>query len=136
MALDVYLQKDAGVPKTFDDCFLQFEDDGYYWFLHAFFEELGEQSGQMIDLYDGAFFNDGNLDLLNLTIQRAKKAILQKPELWQEFTGTTFEKGERTKVKEMFSIVYKNELESILAKLEKAVGKAKEKDSGILFFGD
>jgi hypothetical protein len=65
MALDVYLQKNIGIPKTFSRCFLQFEDNGYYWFLYDFFEDLAKQSGQMIDLYDGAFFRGGNLDLLN-----------------------------------------------------------------------
>jgi hypothetical protein len=29
MALDVYLQENAGIPKKFDDCFLQFEDDRF-----------------------------------------------------------------------------------------------------------
>ena len=90
----------------------------------------------MIDLCDGAFFKGENLDLLYETIQRAKKAILQKPDLWEELIGTTFENGVRTKVLEIRSTVHKKELESILAKLEKAVNKAKEKNIGILFFGD
>lgn len=135
MALDVYLQKEVGAPKFFSKCLLQFEDDGYYWFLYDFFEKLAEQSGQMIDLYDGAFFKDENLDLLNQTIQQAQKAILQKPESWEELVATTFEKGVRTKVEKIFSTVNKKELQSILARLQKAVVEAKEKNVGILFFG-
>lgn len=136
MALDVYLQNEIGIPKSFNSCFLQFDDDGKYWFLYEFFEDLAEQSGQMIDLYDGAFFKGEHLDLLNQTIQRAKEAILQKPESWEECIGTTFEKGIKTKVEKIFSTVHKKELEAILAKLEKAIREAKEKNIGILFFGD
>jgi len=136
MALDVYLQENAGIPKKFDDCFLQFEDDRCYWFLYEFFEDLAKQSGQMIDLYDGAFFKGEHLELLNQTVQQGKEVISQKPDVWEEFIGTTFEKGVRTKVKKIYSTVHRKELESILAKLEKAISKAKEKNIGILFFGD
>ena len=33
---------------------LSFKDDGYYWFLHPWFERLREQSGKAIDLYGDA----------------------------------------------------------------------------------
>jgi hypothetical protein len=136
MALDVYLQKKPSPPEVFNSCFLQFQDDGYYWFLYDFFDKLAEQSGQMIDLYDGAFFKGENLDLLNQTINQAKKAISNKPDSWEELIGTTFEKGIKTKVEKMYSTVYKKELESILSKLENAISTAKEKDLGVCFFGD
>ena len=93
MALDVYIQKDASAPESYDDCFLQFEDDGYYWFLFPFFENLAKKTSQMIDLYNDAFFNGENLDILSQTIQDIKQEILQKPVVWEEFIGTTFEKG-------------------------------------------
>lgn len=136
MALDIYLQKEIGAPKFFSKRLLYFEDDGYYWFLYEFFERLAERSGQMIDLYDGAFFKGDNLDLLNQTVQEAKSAILSKPDFWEELIGTTIEKGGKTKVIEFFSTVEKKQLQLILSKLEKAVINAKEKEAGILFFGD
>jgi hypothetical protein len=136
MALDVYLgKKDVSLPKSFGDCVLQFEDDGYYWFLYSFFEDLEKQTGQMIDLYEGAFFNEANLDLLHKTIQQVKNQISQKPDFWKEFIGTIIHPGER-KVEKRYSTVHKKKLESILAKLENAVIEAKEKRIGILFFGD
>ena len=135
MALDAYLQEDKNFPKTRENCFISFEDDGYYWFLFEFFKDLANQTGQMIDLYNDAFFEDRNLDLLNQTIQRAKTEILNKPEAWEEFIGTIVHKGEG-KAEKRFSVVHKKELEIILAKLEKAIIKAKARNLGLFFFGD
>lgn len=77
MALDIYLQKDTSSPENFDNCFLQFEDDGYYWFLYNFFEDLEKQTGQMIELCDDAFFEGNNLDLLNQTISERKNQFFK-----------------------------------------------------------
>lgn len=93
MALDVYLQKDNNPPTTVDELFLQFEDDGYYWFLFKYFEDLAKQTGQMVDLYDDAFFYGDNLDYLHQKILRVREDVTQKPEFWEEFAETTFEKG-------------------------------------------
>lgn len=136
MALDVYLQKDASLPKSGENRFLSFEDDGYYWFLYEFFEDISKQSNQIIDRCEDAFFIGKDLDLFSRMIESVRKAILEKPNVWEEFIGTTIEKGVRTKVEKIYSTVHKKELESILAKLETAVGKAKEENIGILFFGD
>lgn len=136
MSLDIYLQKENKLLETSDNLFLSLEDDGYHWFLYEFFEDLAKQSGQMIDLYDDAFFKGESLDLLNQTIQQAKEAISQKPEVWDEFIGTTLKKGGRTKVERIYSTVCKKNLEVILITLEKAITKAKEKNLGILFIGD
>ncbi len=137
MAIGIYIQKDASIPQSFDDCFLQLDgDDGYYWFLYSFFENLAKQTGQMIDLSDDAFFNGVNLDLLNQTIQQAKSQISQQPNVWEEFIGTIIHKEHRTRVEKLYSTVHKKKLESILAKLENAVVEAKEKGLGVFFFGD
>lgn len=137
MALDLYLQKDMTPPKTADNRFLSFEDDGYFWFLyHPFFEELNKQSAQIIDPSDDAFFEGESLDLLSRTVERAKKAISQQSDIWEEFIGTIVEKSNGTKVIKRYSTVHRKELESILTKLENAVNEAKDKHIGILFFGD
>ena len=119
MALDVYLQKDKSLPKTSEHRFLSFEDDGYFWFLSDFFKDLEKKTEQAINLYDDAFFEGENLDLLNQTIQKAKTAISQKPEIWEEFIGTIVHKGEG-KIEKRFSTVHKKKLDAVLEKLKKS----------------
>ena len=138
MALDVYLQSDANPPETTENLFLSFEDDGYFWFLHSFFEDISKQTGQVIDLCEDAFFDGENLELFNQMIERVRKETAQKTDLWSEFTGTIVhqDKDKEERVEKMFSTVHKKKLNSILEKLEKAVGEARQKNTGIFFCGD
>lgn len=136
MALDLYLQKDSNSPKSLDNHFLAFEDDGYFWFLYSpFFEEISAATGQAIDLYDGGFFEGRDLDLFSLTIADVRDALKEKPDLWEECTGTIVYQGEG-KVEKLYSTVIKSRLEEILSTLETAVGEAKKQNLGILFYGD
>ena len=136
MALDLYLQKDSSFPKTLENHFLAFEDDGYFWFLYSpFFEEISAATGQSIDLYDGGFFDGEYLELFQRLIENIRTNLKEKPEFWEECTGTIVYQGEG-KVEKMFSTVIKSRLEEILSTLETAVGEAKRQNIGILFYGD
>ena len=136
MALDLYLQKDASLPHSSENHFLAFEDDGYFWFLYSpFFEEVTKETGRAIDLYDGGFFDGEDLDLFDRLIEQIRSQIKEKPELWQECTGTIIYQGE-AKVEKMYSPVTKKRLEAILLTLEAAINEAKEKNIGIFFLGD
>ena len=138
MALDVYLQKDASFPETSENRFLEFEDDGYYWFLYSFFKDLSKQTDQVIDRCEDAFFNGKDLELFNQMIDHVRNEIAEKPDIWEEFIGTIIHQNIRGKGKaeKQYSTVHKTELQWILAKLEKAVAKAKKQNLGIFFFGD
>lgn len=136
MALDLYIQKDASLPESFDNCFLQIEDDGYYYFLQPFFEDLEKKTNQIIDIPEDAFFDGEDLDLLRQSIQKAKLHLADKPDSWEEFIGTTISSGERKKPEKIYSTVHKKILEKMLIKLEKAISKAKKEGLGIFFFGD
>lgn len=136
MALDLYLQQDASLPETSENHFLAFEDDGYFWFLYApFFEEVARETGRAIDLYDGGFFDGEDLDLFHRLLESVRAQIKEKPDMWQECTGTIVYQGEG-KVGKMFSTVIKKRLEAILFRLENAINEAKNKNLGIYFLGD
>ncbi len=135
MALDLYLQKDSSLPETGENRFLSFEEDGCFSFLGSFLDEVSKKTGQKIVPWDDAFFYGKDLDLFSRMIEKVRKEISQKPDVWEEFIGTIVHKGER-KVEKIYSTVHKNELESILTKLEKAINKAKKENIGIFFFGD
>lgn len=136
MALDVYLQKDASLPETGEIRFLSFEDDGYFWFLYLFFEELTKHTDQVIYLSEDAFFKGKDLDLFSRIVKQVGEEIKQKPDVWEEFIGTIIYKRERKKPEKIYSTVVKKELESILKRLERTVNKAKKQNIGIFFFGD
>jgi len=136
MALDLYLQKDASIPKSLKNNFLSFEDDeGYLGFLYPFFEVIANKTGQLIKT-DDAFFQGADLNLFYEMIEQARRALTSKPDVWDEHTGTVFYKGVRKKTEKIYSTVQKSELEDILSKLERAVSEAKNKNIGIFFFGD
>lgn len=135
MALDIYLQKDASPPETAENHRLSLEDDGYFWFLYSVFEDISKETDQVIDLYEDAFFDGENLALLDRMVARARNEIAQKPDVWKEFTGTVVDQ-DKNKIEKLYSTVHKNELETILTKLEKAVGEAREQNVGMFFLGD
>ena len=74
MALDVYVQPQPELPRIGSKYsrICSFEDDGYYWFLYPLFEELAKETGQHIDLYDGAAFSGISLEALARTIASAR----------------------------------------------------------------
>ena len=56
MGLDIGIG-DAQVGRLMrNEPSIVFEDDGYYWYLHPFFEVLRAETGEYIDLYGGANF--------------------------------------------------------------------------------
>jgi len=138
MALDLYLQKDANIPDSLKNRFIEFEEDGYYCFLHSFFKDLSKQTDQVIDYCEDAFFNGKDLELFNQMIEKVRTEIVQKPDTWEEYIGTIIHENIRGKGKaqKFYSTVHKKELQSILTKLEKTVAKAKKQNLGIFFFGD
>lgn len=137
MALDLYLQKDASIPKSLKNNFLSFEDEeGYFWFLYPFFEVIAKKTGQSIETDDNAFFQGADLNLFYEMIEQARRELTSKPDVWDELTRTIFYKGVRKKPEKIYSTVQKSELEDVLSKLERAVSEAKNKNIGIFFFGD
>ena len=98
MALDLYLQKDASIPKSLKNNFLSFEDnEGYLGFLYPFFEVIANKTGQLIKTDDDAFFQGADLNLFYEMIEQARRALTSKPDVWDEHIGTIIYKGVRKK---------------------------------------
>ena len=106
MALDLYLQTDASLPTTLENRFLSFEDDGYFWFLYPFLQNISKQTNKEIGPCEDSFFHGQDLDLFNQMIEQVRKEIASKPVIWEEYIGTVIFKGER-KVKKIYSSVEK-----------------------------
>jgi hypothetical protein len=58
------------------------DDDPEYWFLYPYFEAVHLETGVMIDLYDRANFEGGQLLELILMLERAEAAVQKQPETW------------------------------------------------------
>lgn len=136
MALDLYLQKDASIPKSSEDQLLSFKDDGYFWFLYPFFDVIAKKTDQLIELYDDAFFDGDDLNSFDEMIAQVRSELALKPDVWEEHIGTIIHKDVGKKPEKIYSTVQKSELIGLLVTLEKAVIKAKRKNTGIFFFGD
>lgn len=67
MALDVTIKglMPAGLRNG-----ISFDDDGYYWFMHPWFEMLAGQTGKYIDLYGGAEFTPIEFERRRAIVQR------------------------------------------------------------------
>jgi hypothetical protein len=138
VSLDVYLQKDATLPRTGGDSKLvvKFEDDGYYWFLYPLFKRLEQKADKTIELYEDAFFSGDSLNLLNMTVCEAIMLISYQAEIWEECVGTIVYVGKRKIEKKKYSTVRKETLELMLINLKDAIKEAKDRNLGIFFFGD
>ena len=86
MSLDVGLAERM-VTQPYPTMRLSFDDDGYYWFCYPFFEELAQRTGQMIDLFDGAWFSDAKLDDLLRTLNQIVERAREMPGVWEQCVG-------------------------------------------------
>ncbi len=84
MALDVTIK---GLLPTGLRIGFSFEDDGYYWFMHPWFERLAEQTGKYIDLYGGSEFSPIEFQRLRTITAEVRKQIMERPTTWQVTTG-------------------------------------------------
>lgn len=88
MAITVGLAADAQTWKMEAAPLVFLGDDGYYWFLDAFWLELEDQASQYVDLYGAAVFDVSTLPVLRQTVLAAREHVLQQPEqAWQVQTG-------------------------------------------------
>ncbi|MEQ8637148.1 hypothetical protein [Gimesia maris] len=105
------------------------EDDGYYWFLFPFFQDVWEQTGQMIDLYDNAVFSAIELSVLLAILERASAEAREQPDKWEVCIGW---RGDDA----IMSTVTKPELLALLTKLIDLVTEAQSSQCAVVCFGD
>jgi hypothetical protein len=108
------------------------DDDGYYWFLFPFFEDLAKQTGQWIDLYGGAAFAGQKLDDLARVLAVAREMVEKQPPAWEVVTGIR----EGPEPETIRSPVDRQQIRALLDTLEAAVRKAGVAGSYVTFVGD
>src|SRR5262245_12558750 len=64
------------------------EDDGYYSFLHPWFERLAAETGQYIDLYGDASFAGETLAALERVLAEARHSARSQLQKWSVHVGT------------------------------------------------
>src|SRR5437879_580930 len=87
MALDLGIGDRTSLQPLQSEPSLCLNDDGYYWFLHPLFEQLRAETGQYIDLYGGASFDDGGLIALEKMLAQAARLVSGQPATWLVHTG-------------------------------------------------
>ena len=138
MALNIGLEREGIRPFELErENRIDLEDDGYYWFLFPHFEDLANETGQMIDLYNGAVFESATLAAFRAMIERAKGAVRTMPDCWNVQTGS--EIGSYLEPKEptpVFSAVEKGALIQLLDRFAELVDTAISTKGRIRCLGD
>jgi hypothetical protein len=136
MPLDFGLT-DAKTTNPYPVMKLSLDDDGCYWFCFPFFEELAKRTGEMIDLYDGAWFDGVKLNELRLTLAAIRTEALTMPEEWQQCTGQTIGSSlVPTLPTPVYSAVRREELLGFIEKLDEMATHASIANKWIACLGD
>src|SRR3954453_21478701 len=106
-------------------------DDGYYWFLHPFFERLAATTGQYVDLFGDAVFEGANLDCLEQMLTEARALVESKPERWSVHVGTTVRPTRR----ELYCEVVREQFVQLLQHWQEVVKRARVTGYRLVCFG-
>ena len=134
MSLDVYIQPSIEMPRMSGvyEHICDFNDDGYYWFLHPLFEDLKNKTGEYIDLFGAAAFGGDKLASFDDTIASARDLVASQSDHWSVVTGILMEEPPRN----MYSEVSKQQMQTLLDKLSSAIKKARATNAFVTFWGD
>lgn len=82
MSLDIGIADSRLRTLVRDEPMFSLDDDGYYWFLHPFFEKLRAETGQYIDLYGIASFQGDERTALARMLAEVRALVEAKPDSW------------------------------------------------------
>jgi hypothetical protein len=133
VSLDIGLA-DEKTTQPYPVMSLAFDDDGYYWFCHPFFEELSERTGEMIDLYGGAWFAGPGLDELAATLSALEARVADAPKEWQVIVGYALAGDAPSKP--LTSTVSRERLLGLLSRFQALVREARAGSKWIACLGD
>jgi len=111
---------------------LSFEDDGYYWYMHPYFEKLLEDTGIYIDLYGYAQFNRGNINQIEITINQISSSLINEKQYFNVYCGTQIKPIK----KDIYKKVSKVELASKLDVINEIIETIKNNGGNLVFEGD
>jgi hypothetical protein len=111
-----------------DEPGLALEDDGYYWFLYPLFVELQKATGELIDLYDGATFQGGQLAALGRTLSAARSLVASQPAAWQVNVSVP--------ESPVYKTVNRDQFMALLDRFDHIVARAKALGRPVVCLGD
>jgi len=115
------------------ECRLQFHDDGYYWFLHAWFVQVKKTTGKYVDLYGDAQFHESNgLAMLRAAMSEALETARRQPREWQVHTGTQL----RPVRQELYATVKRSNLVNMISKFLALIEETQASGKTLAFLGD
>jgi hypothetical protein len=97
---------------------------GVFFFLYPEIKQLHEQTGELIDAQQSAFFVAENLDQLERFLIGAKARALTQPEQWQQRVG-----------KDWNQPTSREQVLAFLERVELAIKDARRANTGVLFLG-
>ena len=112
--------------------YVNFGDDGYYWFLYPLFEELSKRTGIYIDLYGDAEFTKGNINQFETLLDKATQMVENQPASWAVHIGTQTHPVE----KKLYSQVVKKEFYNKINKLRELILEVKNDSATLICTGD
>ena len=85
MSLEIRLLTQDSANSPFD---LSLDNDGYYWYMHPWFEELARETGRYIDLYGETEFTAQQIPRLRELLAQVRSTIEDRPRVWNVSIGT------------------------------------------------
>lgn len=117
--------------KAFRRRAVSFGWDGYYEYLQGFWPQ-SSSTGVPIDLYGTTHFEGAMLAQLRASLLRARMALQHRPSSWKAHIGRQTHPVQ----KEMYSLVKREKLETIIGELLAAVDDAERRRGRVIFEGD
>jgi hypothetical protein len=115
--------RDADKPKE-SDIYAAVSYGGVFFFLYPEIQQLQDQTGELIDAQQSAFFIGPNLDLLEHFLVRARANAVAQPDHWQQRVGRDWHQP-----------TSREQVLSFLERLESAIKDARRAKVGVLFLG-
>jgi hypothetical protein len=126
MPLDIHLESpDTDVLISLDG------SEGLYWLIYPTLESIAEETGEMIDLYDNAVFENELLMELFLGLEGCVSEIKEKPETWKIEISKSVPSGEPN-----YAVINRSAAIEKLEKLMRVANDAYNDGKKLLFIGD
>jgi hypothetical protein len=132
MPIDIELFQPKGTSTDLLARKLELDDGGIYWYLFPFFERLGNQTGQFIDLYGDAKFSSENLGPLDSILSEALKSLELQPDVWEQKTGEQIRPVRKT----LTQTISRKDVGSFITSLQDLLEKAVTGRGVVTFTGD
>ncbi len=107
-------------------------DGGIYWYLFPFFERLGNQTGQLIDLYGDAKFSAENIVPLDIILREALTSLELQPDVWEQKIGEQIRPVRKT----LTQTISRKDVRSFINSLQDLLEKAVNGRGVVTFTGD